>query len=300
MPPSLVDADLRRLADFEVGPISFGCWRFVGEDDAQADALVGTALDLGMNLFDTADVYGFDWGGEGMGDAETRLGAVLARHPAWRDRMVLATKGGIIPGVPYDSSPEHLRAACEASLARLGVDHVDLYLVHRPDMYAHPGAVAETLLALRDEGKIRSIGVSNHTVEQTRALEAHLGEPVAVTQPEFSAVHLEPMRDGTLDHAMATGAIPMAWSPLAGGRLATGEGLGEELRTVLDDLAAARDAGRSAVALAFVLAHPSRPVAIVGTQNVERLRWAAAASLIHLDRTDVYRIIEASEGRPLP
>lgn len=300
MPPSLVDAGPRSVAGRDVGPISFGCWRFVGDDDREADELIETALDLGMNLVDTADVYGFDWGGEGMGDAEARLGGVLARHPDWRDRMVLATKGGIVPGVPYDSSPEYLRSACEASLRRLGVDHVDLYLIHRPDMYAHPAAVAETLLSLRDEGKIRAFGVSNHTVEQTRALEAHLGEPVAATQPEFSAAHLGPMRDGTLDHAMASGSVPMAWSPLAGGRLATGAGLSDELRAVLDDLAVDRDTDRAAIALAFVLAHPSRPVAIVGTQRVERLHDATGATHVHLDRSDVYRIVEASEGRPLP
>ncbi len=300
MAPSLVDAGPRTVAGRDVGPFSFGCWRFVGDDDAEADALVETALDLGMTLVDTADVYGFDWGGEGMGHAERRLGEVLARHPDWRDRMVLATKGGIIPGVPYDSSPGYLREACEASLFRLGVDHVDLYLIHRPDLYAHPAAVAETLLALRAEGKIGAIGVSNHTVDQTRALEAHLGEPVAATQPEFSAAHLDPMRDGTFDHAMATGSVPMAWSPLAGGSLATGEGLSDELRTVLDELAAERDTDRSAIALAFVLTHPSRPVAILGTQRVDRLHEAAAAARLDLDRSDVYRIIEASEGVPLP
>jgi predicted oxidoreductase len=300
MPSSLVDAGPRTIVGRDVGPFSFGCWRFVGADDREADAVVETALDLGMNLVDTADVYGFDWGGEGMGHAERRLGGVLARHPAWRDRMVLATKGGIIPGVPYDSSPDYLRSACEASLDRLGVDHVDLYLIHRPDLYAHPAAVAETLLALRDEGKIGAIGVSNHTVDQTRALEAHLGEPVAATQPEFSAAHLDPMRDGTFDHAMATGSVPMVWSPLAGGALATGDGLSPELRTTLDELAADRDTDRTTIALAFVLAHPARPVAILGTQNRERMRSSAAAGRIHLERADVYRIIEASEGVPLP
>lgn len=300
MTPSIVDPTPRTIGGRDVGPISFGCWRFVDDDAAAADRLIETALEVGMNLIDIADVYGFDWGGAGMGHAEELLGGVLARHPDWRERMVLATKGGIVPGVPYDSSPEHLRAACEASLGRLGVDHVDLYLVHRPDLLAHPAGVAETLLALREEGKIGLIGVSNHTVSQTMALESHLGEPVVAVQPEFSALHLDPMRDGTFDHAMATGAVPMAWSPLSGGRLATGEGVSAELLAVLDELARARDVGRSTIALAFVLAHPSRPIAIVGTQNPERIRWAASAADVGLSRAEVYRIIEASEGVPLP
>jgi predicted oxidoreductase len=99
---------------------------------------------------------------------------------------------------------------------------------------------------------------------------------------------------------MATGAVPMAWSPLSGGGLATGEGAPPDLIAVLDELAQARDVGRSTIALAFVLAHPSRPVAIVGTQNPDRLRWAASAADVGLSRTEVYRIIEASEGVPLP
>ena len=253
MEASLVDPSPRIIAGKEVGPLAFGHWRFVGADDAGADALIEAALGLGMNLHDTADVYGFDWGGDGMGHAERRLGGVLSRHPEWRDQMVIITKGGIMPGVPYDSSPAYLRRACEASLSRIGVDHVDGYLVHRPDLLGHPEQVAETLLGLRDEGKIGSIGVSNHTLEQTRALDALLGEAVAVTQPEFSVAELGPMRDGLFDHAMAVGTVPMAWSPLAGGRVPTGEGLPAPLVAVLDELAADRGVSRSAIAMAFVL-----------------------------------------------
>jgi aryl-alcohol dehydrogenase-like predicted oxidoreductase len=93
---------------------------------------------------------------------------VLAAAPQLRDRMVLATKGGITPPVPYDSSPAYLRAACEASLRRMGVDVIDLYQIHRPDLFAHPAEVAATLTGLRDEGKIREVGVSNHTPAKSR------------------------------------------------------------------------------------------------------------------------------------
>lgn len=300
MEPTLVDPSPRSIAGRQVGPLAFGHWRFVGGDDAEADALIEATLDLGMNLHDTADVYGFDWGGEGMGHAERRLGGVLARHPEWRERMVIATKGGILPGVPYDSSPAYLRMACEDSLSRLGVDHVDVYLVHRPDLLGHPEQVAETLVGLRGAGKIGAIGVSNHTLEQTRALEAFLGEPVAVTQPEFSVAQLAPMRDGIFDHAMAGGTVPMAWSPLAGGRVPKGEGIPAPLVEVLDELAGERGVSRSAMAMAFVLANPARPIAIVGSQNVDRLEDASTAREVALTRADLYRIIEASEGVPLP
>lgn len=299
---SLVDAGPRRIRGIErpVGPLAFGCWRFTHQDVGHAQRVLETALDAGMDLVDTADVYGLDWSGDGFGGSETLLGRVLERSPGLRDRMVLATKGGIVPPVPYDSSPVALRTACEASLRRLGVEVIDVYQVHRPDLFAHPAEVAETLVALRAEGKIRAIGVSNHTAAQHRALEAHLGEPLATSQPELSVERLDPLRDGVLDHCMTTGAVPLAWSPLGGGRLATGDGAKPAVVEALDRLAEREGVTRADVALAFVLAHPSRPVAIVGTQTSERLRGADAALAVELDRADVYGLVVASDGRLLP
>jgi predicted oxidoreductase len=298
---SLVNPEPRALGPHRVGPLAFGLWRFTGTDVAANQALLETALEAGMNLVDTADVYGLDWGGTGFGSVEEALGRVLAAAPHLRDQMVLATKGGIRPPVPYDSSPAALRRACEDSLRRFGVDHIDLYQIHRPDMFTHPAALAATLLALRDEGKIGSVGVSNFTPAQTTALLAHLG-PVGLvaTQPEFSAAALGPLRDGTFDLCMERGIVPLAWSPLAGGRLMTGERVRPELLAALDTIAAREETTRDVVALAFVLAHPSAPVAIIGTQNTDRMRAATAALAVGLDRTDVYAIVQASEGAPLP
>jgi predicted oxidoreductase len=283
-----------------VGAIAYGQWRYTTDDIGSAQQLIETALDAGMNLIDTADVYGLDWGGTGFGEVEALLGKVLAAAPGLRDRMVLATKGGIVPPVPYDSSPSALRAACEASLTRLGVDVIDLYQVHRPDLLTHPADVAATLSALRDEGKVREVGVSNHTPAQVDALAAHLPFPLVSNQPEFSALQLAPLRDGTLDACMRDGITPMAWSPLAGGRLATGTDVPPDLLEALDELAAREGVDRSIIALAFVLAHPAAPIAIIGTQNPDRITGSNAALDVHLDRHDVYRIIQASEGVPLP
>lgn len=297
-------ATTRWIGEHAVGPIGFGCWRFTDDDLHRSAGLLDAALDLApdgaLTLVDTADVYGLDWGGSGFGACEANLGRVLAAGPHRRERMVLATKGGIVPGTPYDSSRRALEAACEASLRRLGVDHVDLYQVHRPDLFVHPDELADTLTALVERGLATAVGVSNYTVHQTVALQACLDLPLASTQPELSAVQLGALRDGTLDHAMATGLTVLAWSPLAGGRLATGEGLRHDLLGVLDELAERGGVTRSAVALAFVLAHPSAPVAIVGTQRAARLADAATATTVQLDRSDLYRIVEASEGVPLP
>jgi 6-dehydroglucose reductase len=258
------------------------------------------ALDAGLNLIDTADVYGLDWGGAGFGACEELLGHVLAAAPGLRDRMVLATKGGIAPPTPYDSSPGALRAACEASLRRLHVDVIDLYQIHRPDLLSHPADVAATLTELRDAGKIREAGVSNHTPAQVAALQAHLPFPLVSNQPQYSAVHLDPLRDGTFDACMRDRVVPLVWSPLAGGRLATGDGVRPELLDVVDGLAAREGVDRGTIALAFALAHPARPVAILGTQRPERIAASLGALGVTLDRADAYAIIQASEGRPLP
>ncbi|CAB4674285.1 unannotated protein [freshwater metagenome] len=291
------DRDLSSLGS--VGPLSLGCWRLTGSDDDNI-ATVTTAVDLGITLIDNADVYGLDWGGTHFGACEEALGRVFAAVPGLRDRVLLATKGGIIPGVPYDSSGDHLIAACEASLRRMNVDTIDLYQVHRPDMATHPEEVAAAFTSLRTRGLVKEFGVSNYTVPQTLALNGFLDSGLATTQPQFSAAHLEPLRDGTLDLCMEAAITPMAWSPLAGGRLATGEGVPAELLTVLDELAARENVTRSAIAIAFVLAHPSKPIAILGSTQPERLQELAKATAVQLSRTDWYRIVQASEGVPLP
>lgn len=302
MTSNLVNAAARKLGvdGPEIGAIGYGTWRLTADDTTINQELIETALSASMNLIDTADVYGLDHGGTGFGQNEEKLGAVLAADPSLRDRMVLATKGGIMPPLPYDSSPEYLRSAVEASLTRLGVEHIDLWQIHRPDMFTHPAVVAATLDALIDEGKIGMVGVSNFTVDQYDALSAHLTHPIVSTQPEFSVAQLQPMRDGTFDRAMRDGVVPMAWSPLAGGRLFSGDGIRPELLEVVDRLAEREGVDRAAIATAFVLANPSKPVALLGTQTPARLISAAAAFDVSLDRQDVYEIVAASEGVPLP
>ena len=299
----LVRAAPRRLGPDgpEVGPLALGLWRFTNSDVGANAALVEAGLDCGMNLVDLADVYGLNWGGIGFGACEANLGAVLDARPELRERMVLATKGGIVPPLPYDSGAAALRAACDASLRRLRTDRIDLYQIHRPDIFTHPAELADTLDGLVASSKVSAVGVSNYTPAQTRALAAHLDRPLVSTQPEFSVACLDPMRDGTLDLCAETGMVPLAWSPLAGGRLVSeGEDARPELLETLDKLAEREGVDRAAVCLAFVLAHPTTPVAIVGTQRIDRLAAAQAALRVHLDRNDVYDLVEASEGMPLP
>jgi predicted oxidoreductase len=288
----------------EVGPIAYGLWRFVGNDVKAARTRIETALDAGMTLIDVAAVYGLDWGGSEFGESETLLGKVFAGAPALRQRTVLATKFGIIPGVPYDSGAASVVRSCEESLARLQTDAIDLFQVHRPDVLTHPEELAEALTKLRTQGKIREAGVSNYSARQTLLLQQFLDFPLATLQPEFSALHPEAAFDGVLDFAMSRTMTPLAWSPLAGGKLADGvssaDPAASRVAAKLDELAKTYAATRVAVALAFVMRHPSSPIPIVGTQSPERIAAANEALRVHLSRADWYALVVAAQGKPLP
>ncbi len=295
---NLVDSAPRKLGETMVGPLGYGGWRLVNMPVSAAQERVEQALAAGMNLVDTADVYGLDWGGTAFGSAETLLGQVLAQAPELRTQMVLASKGGIVPGVPYDSA--YLQQACEDSLRRLGVEQLDLYQVHRPDLLNHPEDTARVLEQLKTSGKVRELGVSNYKPSQTAALMSFLPGEIVSQQPEYSALHLAPLFDGTFDQCMAFNQLVLAWSPLAGGRVTKAADLSGPLLQVLTELAEREAVDIAAIGLAFVLAHPARPVALVGSINPQRIAAAATATTVRLDRTDVYRIVEASMGESLP
>src|SRR5215469_18786551 len=174
-------------------PLAYGTWRFAGTSVRDARAKIDAALEVGVNLFDHADIYG------GAGAAEALFGKVLGEAPRLRDSILVATKGGIVPGVPYDSSAAHLRDAFEASLRRLRVDTIDLYQIHRPDLQAHPQEIADVLVRLREAGKLREVGVSNYTAAQFDALQQYLPFPIAAHQPELSCWAIAALRDGVLD-----------------------------------------------------------------------------------------------------
>lgn len=280
-------------------PIGLGCWRLTGSD-TDSTTLLSRAYELGITFIDNADVYGLDWGGTHFGACEEALGRVFTALPHLRNNIILATKAGIVPGIPYNSSASYLVSACEASLARLGVDHVDLFQIHRPDIFTHPEEVASALLQLQQRGLIRASGVSNYTPSQTLALQKYLGDALVTVQPEFSALHLAPLRDGTFDMCQQEKLTPLAWSPLGGGRISTGDGVRPELMTTLNNVATKHNVSREAIAIAFVLSHPAQPIALIGTQQPQRLNDCVTALTVNLTRQDVYDIVQASDGEPLP
>ena len=285
-----------------VSPIAWGMWRLAENGRSAADAakLVHAALDAGITLLDTADIYGFDGAG-GFGDAEALLGEVLAAEPGLRTRMVLASKGGIMPPLPYDQSSDYLNAAINASLRRLKTDVIDLWQIHRPDILAHPQEVARTLDAAVSAGKIRTLGVSNFTQPQVAALNHFLGHKLVATQPEISPLRIDCFENGELDQAMQLGLTPLAWSPLGGGRLATP--LGDralQVAAALDAVAAKAGTSRTVAAYSWLMAHPAGIIPIIGSQNTQRIAEGAAALTVRWSREDWYAVLVAARGERLP
>ena len=286
----LAEAGKRRLA--------YGFWRY-GEADLEAAAtMLSLARESGIDHLDTGDVYG---GSRGFGGSERMLGALRQRAPSLFSGATIATKAGCEPGSPYNSSAAYLKAACDGSLSRLKVERIDLFYIHRPDLLTHPHEVAEALDSLVASGKVAAIGVSNFTVDQVLALLRYLRTPIAVHQIEFSAAHVNPLFDGTLDQAMERDNAVAAWSPMAGGRLGI-DGPAEfvAVREALTTIGAKHGASPAAVAIAFLHMHPAPVTPILGTKTPARLREALTASAIILSRAEWYAIVEAARGAPMP
>lgn len=297
-------ASKRRLgnSDIEVSGIAWGMWRLAenGRDAAEAARLVHAALDAGITFLDTADIYGFDGNG-GFGDAEALLGDVLAAEPALRARMVLASKGGIMPPLPYDQSASYLMSAIDASLKRLKTETIDLYQIHRPDILAHPQEIARTLDDAVKAGKIRALGVSNFTIHQIAALNQFLGNKLVATQPEISPLRIACFENGELDQAMMLGLTPLAWSPLGGGRLANPESEKDKaVAAELDRIAGEQSVSRTVAAYSWLMAHPAGIIPIIGSQQPARIAEAVEAYKVRWSRQDWYAVFIAARGERLP
>jgi len=286
----------------------YGTWRVLDDaSTATPDNLLArlhACLELGITTLDTAEIYG-------LYKVEEFIGETLKREPGLRDKFEIVTKAGIY--VPcefhpdrktahYNASAARLVKSAEKSLRLLGTDRIDLFLVHRPDWLTSADETAEGLNKLMREGKILHAGVSNYNVHQVELLNSRLDRPLVTNQIEFSLLHMDPIFDGTADQCQRLGIRPMAWSPLAQGRLMS-----------LDNPASVRVHAKSAeladkyggasldqLAYAWILAHPSQPLPIIGTNKLDRLQSTARSTDIQLEREDWYALWEAAQGRQIP
>lgn len=299
--------------------LAYGCWRLTGNARNAAETTpeiraigkqaVLAAYEAGYTIFDHADIYGGN-------ECEKIFGEVLKENPGLREKITIVTKGGVRraddpPGSPYhfNLSGDFIERACEGSLQRLGVDTIDLYLLHRADWLIHPADMAAAFARLKQAGKVRFFGVSNFRPSQVAALQAACPMPLVANQVEISLGQLATLDDGTLDQCLERHITPMAWSPLGGGQFADGarrllkyqEGYRTEaVVPLLDQIAKERGVSRAAVVLAWLLKHPAGIMPIVGSINPDRIRDAVKATEFELTREEWYRLFVAARNEPLP
>ena len=313
--------------DLHITRLAYGCMSLAGWDSnppthvdrKRAASMLETALELDINFFDTADIYG-------RGKCETVFGEALKQVPGARDSVLIQTKCGIRfqddpPGTPqrYDFSYEHILESVEGSLRRLQTDHIDVLLLHRPDALMEPDEVARAFDEVQRAGKVRHFGVSNHTPMQMELLKKSLTQPIVTNQLEFNLLHSNlaelgvftnqlaaryTAADGLLDYCRLNNILVQAWSPVAGGRLidppADATRPMKAAAQAVAALAAAKHTSREAIALGWILRHPAGIQPIVGTAKPERLRLSAEADQVEISREEWYALLEAARGTPAP
>lgn len=265
---------------------------------------IEACLEMGLTTFDHADIYGSHTN-------EARFGAALKERPALRERIQLVTKCNIMlpsdnqPEIAfhhYDSSKAHILASVDASLRNFNTDYLDLLLIHRLDYLMDAEEVAEAFSELKSSGKVHHFGVSNFTPSMFDLLQSRLDFPLVTNQVEFSVLHFDPLEDGTFDQAQRLRLAPMAWSPLAGGRVFRQDT--EQLKRQHAALSAiAEELGGASidqVMIAWILRHTARVLPVMGTSKLERLKTAVEAEQLELSREQWYRVWVAAKGHGVP
>lgn len=297
-------------SNLSVSRLALGLMRIAGKRVAEAEKLINAAVELGINLFDHADIYG-------AGKSESLFGEVLKRNPLLREKMIIQSKCGIRRGF-YDLSFEHIVGSVEESLKRLGIDSLDILLLHRPDTLMEPEEVNKAFSYLDNQGMVRAFGVSNMNPMQTELLQKSVEYPLLFNQLQFSLVHAGMVDSGInvnmtnsravdydgnmLEYARLKNITIQAWSILQASK---GEGtfLDNPNYTKLNERLAyyAEQYGveKSAVALSWILRHPAKMVAIAGTTSPKHLEELAKGVDINLTRQEWYDLY-LSAGRLLP
>jgi predicted oxidoreductase len=297
--------------DLKVSVLSLGCMRIAQKSVTEVEELVLAAVKNGINFFDHADIYG-------GGKSEELFGEVLLRNPELREKIIIQSKCGIIPGQRYDFSKEHIINSVNKSLERLKTDYLDVYLLHRPDALCDPKEVAEAFNQLYSEGKVKHFGVSNHTPYQIELLKKYCKQPIIINQLQLSIVHavmidaginmnmVEELAidkdNGTLDYCRINDILIQPWSVIQAS-WAEGTFLDNpnypELNEILAELANKYQATKAAISIAWLLRHPANFQPIVGTTSPKHLEEVCQSVNITLTRQEWYDLYR-STGKTLP
>lgn len=317
-------------SDLQVTRIGYGCMPLGGSwDDTpltaqttkQAVTSIRAALDQGINFYDHADIYC-------RGKSEEAFSAIWQEVPSLRGKILLQSKCGIrFGGTPHETSPhrfdfsyEHIIESVEGSLKRLKTDYLDVLLLHRPDPLVEPEEVARALDELHQSGKVRWIGVSNHTAAQLELLRHYLRQPVITNQVAFNVIHTHMLdegivfnqadprlarNEGTIEYCRLHNITLQSWGSLAWG-LVTGKTDEKPADNVLKTAALVEEMARQkgvkgeAILVAWILRHPAKIQAIIGTTNPGRVAAACQADTIDLTRDEWYRLFIAGRGQSMP
>ena len=292
--------------------IAVGCMRLNALDESGVETFIKTALELGMNFFDHADIYG-------GGTCEEQFGKTIKRCKLKREELILQSKCGIRHNIgTFDFSKEHILTSVDNSLKRLQTDYLDVLVLHRPDCLMEPEEVAEAFDRLQSAGKVKYFGVSNHTPYQIKLLQKYIPQKILVNQLQLSIAHAGMISSGIYANMLNDGAIDrdgsvldfcrlnditiQAWSPFQYGFFEgpfIGNGKFKMLNECLDEIAEKYHVNSTTIALAWLLRHPARIQPVIGTMNLQRLRDCAGASEIYLTREEWYKIF-VTAGNFLP
>jgi predicted oxidoreductase len=316
--------------DLEVSRLAMGCMGLGGglapdvvltpDHERQAREFLDAAEEIGVNFFDHANIYG-------RGRSEEIFGRVLRERPSLRDRIVLQSKCGIRweddpPGTPqrFDFSRDHILESVDAILARLGIDRLDILLLHRPDPLWEGEAIAEAFQKLQLSGKVRYFGVSNQNRFQIEYLQSFLPKPLVANQVEMNLLHHGFVEvsisfnqnsprypdgwEGTMEYCRMNRILLQAWSPLAQGIFgASLDGQPENIRkagTLVHEYAQRHETTVEAILLAWLLKHPAGIQPVLGTSRPDRLRACAKAISVSLSREEWFSLFAAARGAPMP
>lgn len=296
--------------DLTMPAIIQGCMRIAHLSDADMQRLIETDLENGITMFDHADIYG-------KGEAQGVFGRALKNNPGLRDRIILQSKSGITEGI-YDFSKRHIVESCEDNLKALGVEHLDILLLHRPDALMQPEEVADAIDTLRRQGKVRYFGVSNQTPGMIELLRQYVSQGLHFNQLQFGMMHTQMIsqginmntgeteavdRDnGTLYYCWKEGITMQAWSPYQYGHM---DGVFIDnpafptVNKAIADVAQAHGVMPEAIPAAFVLRHPANMQVVIGTTTPGRVKAIAAAGDLELTREEWYKLYAAG-GHNIP
>ncbi|KMK66734.1 aldo/keto reductase family oxidoreductase [Puniceibacterium sp. IMCC21224] len=284
--------------DVSLSRLVYGMWRLSDDENTAPEhvrAKIDACLDQGITTMDQADIYGGYMAEEVLGNALT---------PALRDKIEIITKCDIVAPVGrhsaarvkyYDTSRAHIVASVEQSLRLMKTDVIDLLLIHRPDPLMDPHETGATLDELVASGKVRSVGVSNFRPWDWSLLQSAMSTPLATNQIEISLAANEAFTNGDIAFLQKNGIAPMAWSPLGGGSLFF-DTKHADLRTTLSRVANEQGVDETAVAIAWLLAHPARILPVLGTNNLDRIALISDAARVTLDRETWFELYTHAIG----